>query len=86
MFLESRGCERKCTGPFSRCVKHKGNEERCECIQGCPLIMRRVCGSDDVTYDNECLLKKTACEKNTEITIVKNGSCEGMFCLKEFII
>ena len=73
------GCKTKCAAPFSFCVKHKGNEEKCECIQKCPYFLKQVCGSDDVTYDNECLLKKTACEKNREITIKKNGTCTGNF-------
>ena len=47
------------------------------CNQGCPKVLKRVCGSDNVTYDNKCLLKKTACEKNKKITIVKKGRCEG---------
>ena len=73
------GCKTKCAAPFSFCVKHKGNEEKCECIQECPYFLKQVCGSDDVTYDNECLLKKKACEKNREITIKKNGTCTGNF-------
>ncbi|RMX61254.1 hypothetical protein pdam_00007371 [Pocillopora damicornis] len=68
-------CNKKCSSPFSRCVKHKGNEEKCECIQECPKAVKQVCASDNVTYDNECLLKKTACEKEEELTLVKNGAC-----------
>ena len=41
-------------------------------------MSKPVCGSDGVTYDNECLLQKTACEKNKEIKVVNNGSCQGM--------
>ena len=67
-----------CSAPFSRCVKHKGNERKCECIQECPNAVKQVCASDNVTYDNECLLKKTACEKGEELTLVKNGNCAGI--------
>ncbi|PFX14340.1 Neuropilin-1 [Stylophora pistillata] len=73
---ENSGCNKKCSAPFSRCVKHKGNEQRCECIQECPKVVKQVCATDNVTYDNECLLKKTACEEEKELTVVKNGTCE----------
>ena len=59
-------------------MKHKGNEEKCECIQECPKAVKQVCASDNVTYDNECLLKKTACEKEEELTLVKNRACTGI--------
>ena len=64
-------------------MKHKGNEEKCECIQECPKAVKQVCASDNVTYDNECLLKKTACEKEEELTFVKNGTCTGISSSKK---
>ena len=64
-------------------MKHKGNEEKCECIQECPEAVKQVCASDNVTYDNECLLKKTACEKEEELTLVKNGTCTGISSSKK---
>ena len=54
------------------------HKPKSSCIQGCPKIIKQVCGSDNVTYDNTCLLGKTACEKNKEITVVENGRCQGM--------
>ncbi|XP_078366613.1 ovoinhibitor-like isoform X8 [Oculina patagonica] len=52
------------------------NEPKPSCVQGCSKDLKHVCGSDNVTYDNKCLLEKAACEKNKEITIVKNGKCQ----------
>ena len=37
---------------------------------------------DNVTCDNECLLKNSACEKE-ELTLVKNGTCAGISFLKK---
>ena len=71
-------CKKRCHPTFSRCVNSNRSEEECECIQECPKVMKEVCGSDNVTYDNECLLKKAACEKYTEIEIVDKGPCTGM--------
>ncbi|RMX61255.1 hypothetical protein pdam_00007370, partial [Pocillopora damicornis] len=70
-----RDCKKRCHPTFSRCVNNNRSEEECECIQECPKVMKEVCGSDNVTYDNECQLKKAACEKYTEIEIVDKGPC-----------
>lgn len=35
----------------------------------------RVCGSDDITYESECFMKKNSCLKKTKITIAYNGPC-----------
>ena len=78
MFPEFIDCKKRCHSPFSRCVNNNRSEEECECIQECPKVMKEVCGSDNVTYDNECLLKKAACEKYTGIQIVKKRPCTGM--------
>jgi len=41
----------------------------------CPRIYRPVCGSDDKTYPNECLLKCKA-KSNGDLTLAFVGKCE----------
>ena len=33
------------------------------------------CSGDVVTYDNQCKLKREACLKETDITIIENAPC-----------
>ncbi|XP_015228748.1 PREDICTED: probable pancreatic secretory proteinase inhibitor [Cyprinodon variegatus] len=43
--------------------------------QACPLNYSPVCGSDGVTYPNECSLCVHRLEKNADIMIVVDGPC-----------
>ena len=46
------------------------------CLRGCPEIIRPVCGSDGITYDNECVFEIRKCNENTHLTIVHSGECQ----------
>ena len=45
------------------------------CNRQCSRIFLQVCGSNGRTYNNKCLLELDACERNTTIQVVKEGSC-----------
>ncbi|XP_063584665.1 agrin-like [Penaeus indicus] len=49
---------------------------RCICPTDCPDKREPVCGSDRITYNNECVMRKVACEKNEDISYLFFGECD----------
>ncbi len=37
-----------------------------------------VCGSDGITYSNECILKYESCNASLNLTIVHKGNCKSL--------
>ena len=56
-------CEMTSTGP------------ECVCPDGCVPFESPVCGSDGMTYENECLLNVKSCTLQEEIYVVSQGTC-----------
>lgn len=51
-----------------------GTEWKCNCPL-CPAENHPVCGSDGVTYQSLCVLKRTNCEFGSGIEFVSSGKC-----------
>ncbi|KAG9259722.1 serine peptidase inhibitor, Kazal type 4 [Astyanax mexicanus] len=59
------------SGPSPRKPTCSGLSE----ILACPMNMAPVCGTDENTYANECLLCVQSLKTKTNILIKKDGSC-----------
>ncbi|CAH2306591.1 tomoregulin-2 [Pelobates cultripes] len=52
-----------------------GDTVTCDCQFKCPHDYTPVCGSNGVTFQNECYLRGAACKQQSEILIISEGSC-----------
>ncbi|XP_065165658.1 agrin-like isoform X4 [Atheta coriaria] len=56
------------------CVERLG-KAFCECPAACSAEFEPVCGSDGVSYGNECKLLREACLRRKEIAVLYKGPC-----------
>ena len=64
----------KCAPNRDCSIDHMGFA-RCVCPMPCQQTMQLVCGSDGITYDNSCELKRQTCLLNTYATLLHHGPC-----------
>ncbi|KOX73004.1 Agrin [Melipona quadrifasciata] len=77
------GCENKKCDFYAECESDSAGEAKCVCPTKCETThhsrlaeQEKVCGSNGVTYPNECSLKAASCTSQTEITVSYIGDCE----------
>ncbi|XP_067016859.1 C4b-binding protein alpha chain-like isoform X1 [Acropora muricata] len=71
-------CDRQQCEPWKKCVYNISSESTtCECRKSTDCLGRfqQICGSDAKTYNNDCIMKATACREGRTIEKVANGSC-----------
>jgi hypothetical protein len=57
----------------AHCIERGGRAE-CDCPV-CPAEFDPVCGSDGISYGNECKLRLEACQHRRDIAILYKGLC-----------
>ena len=71
-------------GPQSNIIKKSDGTTECFCPECSESSFDQVCGSDGITYGNECELRSRSCKIEREISVMKTAPC-GMkffnFCI-----
>lgn len=77
IWLIADPCAKKVCEHYSRCKATDFTTTECVCpkMSDCPPTRDEVCGSDKVTYYNDCALRVEACTKGEDITVDNLGSC-----------
>lgn len=75
VFKGANPCDSLQCGPYQSCdIDHHG-KATCQCDDACEQAVRLVCGSDGVTYHNECEMKKQGCLQKKMIKLLYKGEC-----------
>ncbi|KAH7642712.1 agrin-like isoform x4 [Dermatophagoides farinae] len=73
-------CKSKCQYGAECILDEYTNQAYCRCPLSCPDDYQPVCGSDGTTYINQCHLKYESCNKQQNIRIASNGTCDAALC------
>ncbi len=59
----------------SYCDIDDDGKAECKCEVKCDKVLNFVCGSNGITYENECVLRRESCLRNQRITVLHVGRC-----------
>ena len=78
MVLYDGPCRNACInvtcGYGEECIVKKGRPH-CTCWRNCSVTTEKVCGSDGITYHNECVLSAKSCLRASNVTLAHVGAC-----------
>ncbi|XP_015747432.1 PREDICTED: agrin-like, partial [Acropora digitifera] len=78
-FLFSAPCVLLNCDFYAKCQAELDGSLKCVCPKQCPLSFSPVCGTDRLTYPNQCTLQVQSCRSQTRITVAKMGQCDGVY-------
>ncbi|XP_071039097.1 agrin-like isoform X2 [Parasteatoda tepidariorum] len=70
------GCEHKHCEYYAACESDSEGVGRCVCPKNCVKVDSVICGTDGITYKNECEMRVAACEKEQYIMVGSRGPCD----------
>ena len=66
---------------YAECKTNDNGEPACVCEAfRCDEKSGPLCGTDGVTYPNECVLQKTSCANKTNVSVLKRTQCGKCHC------